>query len=85
MNVFYASDNPLHGYLSNQGPDIKVDMVEIDSNLVKYKEDRSSFFTRYDVCWKYYPNVAWSIEWYFGIRGAECLHLYLWVIKDLSW
>lgn len=38
-----------------------------------------------DICWNYYPSIPWSIDFYFDIRGAECLHLYLWVIKDLSW
>mmetsp|Transcript_8978 Transcript_8978/g.8017 ORF Transcript_8978/g.8017 Transcript_8978/m.8017 type:complete len:406 (+) Transcript_8978:12-1229(+) len=37
------------------------------------------------ICWLHYPNVDWDIGWYFTIRGAESLHLYLWVLKDLSW
>jgi hypothetical protein len=27
----------------------------------------------------------WSIKWIFSITGAECCHLYIWVIKDLAW
>lgn len=37
------------------------------------------------ICWLVDPDIDWNISWYFEIRGAESLHLYLWVLKDLSW
>ena len=36
--------------------------------------------------WNGPPNLVWSPGWYvFTVRGAESTHIYLWVMKDLSW
>lgn len=47
--------------------------------------DKNKPKRRFETCWHTYPNIDWDISWYFGIRGAESFHLYLWVMKDLSW
>lgn len=32
------------------------------------------------------PTEPWSFHYYYKtIRGAEYFHLYLWILKDLSW
>ena len=41
---------------------------------------------QHEWCWLVGPERGdWDIGWYFTVRGAESLHLYLWVLKDLSW
>mmetsp|Transcript_28467 Transcript_28467/g.75027 ORF Transcript_28467/g.75027 Transcript_28467/m.75027 type:complete len:121 (+) Transcript_28467:91-453(+) len=36
--------------------------------------------------WFTYPYFKWRPRWYFTtIRGAEWFHVYLWLLKDLSW
>ena len=37
------------------------------------------------ICWLNWPDEPWTINWYFTIRGQESLHVYLWIMKDLSW
>lgn len=37
------------------------------------------------ICWTNYPDEPWHIGWYFTVRGQESLHVYLWIMKDLSW
>jgi len=37
------------------------------------------------LCWFTKPEIKWEIGWYFGFRGGESMHLYIWVMKDLCW
>ena len=36
-------------------------------------------------CWFHPPTTPLTWQYAFTIRGAECLHLYLWILKDLAW
>lgn len=37
-------------------------------------------------CWNTPPNIRWTPLWYLtSVRGAEAFHLYIWMLKDLSW
>eukprot|EP01041_Mallomonas_annulata_P000343 gene343-612_t len=56
---------------------IKVEYIKL---LDKVITPRTATF--YLITW---PDVAWSPKWYLTIRGAECLHIYLWIAKDWSW
>ena len=38
-----------------------------------------------NICWLHRPSIKWTISWYVGMRGAECLHMYLWILKDICW
>ena len=31
------------------------------------------------------PEDSFDMSWYLSIRGGEYVHLYLWILKDLSW
>lgn len=33
----------------------------------------------------FYISIPWSPQIYLTVRGAENFHIYLWVMKDLSW
>ena len=37
------------------------------------------------ICWLYAPPVTFGLDWIVSNRGSENLHLYLWLLKDLSW
>lgn len=37
------------------------------------------------LCWSQGPKEPFGVRFFYTIRGSEYLHLYLWVIKDLSW
>lgn len=37
------------------------------------------------ICWLNWPDEPWTVNWYFSVRGQESLHVYLWIVKDLSW
>lgn len=38
-----------------------------------------------DICWLHMPDHPLSFKFFLSIRGSENFHLYLWLIKDLSW
>eukprot|EP01038_Epipyxis_sp_PR26KG_P014646 gene14646-19677_t len=69
-------------------------IVEDDNSTIQSLEnqigaeslDRNSFWNLIDeICWLNYPNKRWDICFYYTIRGAENFHIYLWILKDLSW
>jgi hypothetical protein len=37
------------------------------------------------LCYFYPPTLNLSLDWALSHRGSENLHLYLWLLKDLSW
>lgn len=37
------------------------------------------------ICWLNWPDEPWAMNWYITVRGQESLHVYLWIMKDLSW
>ena len=37
------------------------------------------------IAWLHSPTFSLSINYFFSVRGGESIHLYLWIMKDLSW
>ena len=37
------------------------------------------------ICWFHPPDVVFRPSWLTSIRGSENFHIYLWILKDLSW
>ena len=37
------------------------------------------------ICWFHPPDVVFRLSWLTSIRGSENVHIYLWILKDLSW
>ena len=42
-------------------------------------------FTKPGICWLNWPDERWTLNWYISVRGQESLHVYMWILKDLSW
>lgn len=38
-----------------------------------------------NICWFHMPDHPLNFKFFLTIRGSENFHLYLWLIKDLSW
>ena len=36
---------------------------------------------KHGCCWCVGPVKAWSVSWWFSIRGSENVQLYLWIMK----
>jgi hypothetical protein len=51
----------------------------IDSAVDKVDDENG------EICWFTLPRFPWSPSWLLSLRGAEYFHLYIWVLKDLSW
>ena len=37
------------------------------------------------VAWLHAPTIPLTLSYFLGVRGGENVHLYLWILKDLSW
>lgn len=37
------------------------------------------------ICWFYYPDIPWRPSYYISEAGQSNFHVYLWLLKDLSW
>mmetsp|Transcript_10844 Transcript_10844/g.16510 ORF Transcript_10844/g.16510 Transcript_10844/m.16510 type:complete len:410 (+) Transcript_10844:194-1423(+) len=55
------------------------------SNMGFGRTDNLNILTERGVCWFHTPDENWSISYYFSTRGQDSLHIYLWLLKDLSW
>lgn len=38
-----------------------------------------------ELCWLSYPDIPWSFSYYYSNSGQSNFHVYLWLLKDLSW
>lgn len=51
-------------------------------------DNRAKHFNRgqtKSICWFDPPCEPLSIEYFFSVRGQDGFHVYLWIMKDLSW
>ena len=38
-----------------------------------------------EICWFSFPDLPWTISYYYSTAGQSNFHIYLWLMKDLSW
>jgi hypothetical protein len=60
-----------------------------DSATTKSSDDSPSHvierWQSSNICWLHMPDHPLNFKFFLTIRGSENFHLYLWLIKDLSW
>lgn len=60
--------------------DSQVDVESLSDK--QFKKSLSSKFS--EICWFHYPSRPWTLSYYFT-DGQENFHIYLWLLKDLTW
>jgi hypothetical protein len=74
------SFTPKPAYVS-ENFEISKKMTEVDE-----EKEEPFFFTWKDfIDRNFYISGAWTLDYYFSVRGAENFHIYLWIAKDLAW
>lgn len=58
--------------------------VDLESLPEKSHKTISLPLVATDICWFHYPSEPWTISYYFT-DGQENFHIYLWLLKDLTW
>ena len=84
-NSFETSTSPiLNCYISYEESEHTI-ITTKNYSVIKNSEPSLVNHCEKSLCWFAKPNLRWDLEWYFGVRGGESLHLYIWVMKDLCW
>jgi hypothetical protein len=59
---------------------ISASAPEPDANISELNNKRETNLGK-----QFQLDIPWSPQMYFTVRGAENVHIYLWILKDLSW
>lgn len=49
------------------------------------RADKLKLFSEKGLCWLEWPDEPWNIKYYISSRGHDNFHIYLWILKDMSW
>ena len=71
-SAILSEESPLRQNLLSNNPEV------VDDKKRTRPSDRG-------ICWLYPPTSAFHWDYFLSIRGGENLHLYMWILKDLSW
>ena len=78
---YHSDDASAASHVSRQ---VKV-VKRLSSDIGLASHIANAGLTKWGICLLNWPDEPWTINWYASVRGQESLHVYFWIMKDLSW